>query len=166
MIGTKMYPNNLGAFLTMIKISELGRELILNSDGGYNVLVGSTASRPLLFSSYADHPRRLVAFKDKRGNTFKSSAAGAYQILARYYDAYKLTLKLKDFSPASQDAIAIKMIKEQGAYNHILRGEFTEAVVKVKNIWASLPGAGYGQNEHPFDHIRTAFINAGGKVVS
>ncbi|CBJ42529.1 protein of unknown function [Ralstonia solanacearum CFBP2957] len=29
-----------------------------------------------------------------------------------------------------------------------------EAIAKCKNIWASLPGAGYGQHEHTFEQLR------------
>ena len=35
---------------------------------------------------------------------------------------------------------------------------------KVKNIWASLPGAGYGQHENKLDKLITAYKDAGGTV--
>src|SRR5690349_2325573 len=99
---------NVRAFLDMIAVSELGRSLLENpaTDRGYKVLVGSTATVPHLFKSYADHPRMLV---DLPRLGIKSTAAGRYQILARTYDSYKQLLDLHDFSPASQDAIAAQM---------------------------------------------------------
>jgi muramidase (phage lysozyme) len=157
-----MHPN-LRAFLAMLTVSELGPELVAASDRGYNVIVGSTAAHPILFpAGYADHPRRIVEFRDKKDRVLKSTAAGAYQILARYFDAYKKELGLKDFSPFSQDLIAIKMIREQHAYDDVLAGRFASAVDKCRNIWASLPGAGYSQNEHTLAYLQGAFAKAGG----
>jgi muramidase (phage lysozyme) len=143
---------NLKAFLDMIAHSEgtLGR-----GDDGYNVLVGGK-----LFTSYADHPRILVDL----GHGLKSTAAGRYQILARYYDAYRKLLHLPDFGRSSQDAIATKMIREQDAMADVEAGRFDAAVQKCANIWASLPGAGYGQHENKLVDLRSAYTRAGGTV--
>jgi muramidase (phage lysozyme) len=150
---------NLKAFLSMIATAE-GTAGI--GEDGYNVLVGSTKKMPILFGSYHDHPRIRVQLSI----SLVSTAAGRYQILARNYDAYKNMLKLSDFSPASQDAIALKMIKEQGAYDYIIEGKFDQAVFLMKNIWASLPGAGYGQREVKLADLRTAYTKAGGNLNS
>ena len=69
---------------------------------------------------------------------------------------------LSDFSPASQDAIALQQIRERGALPMVDVGRFDDAVTRVRNIWASLPGAGYGQNEHSMEHLRAAYVAAGG----
>jgi muramidase (phage lysozyme) len=45
----------------------------------------------------------------------------------------------------AQDQAAIKLIKQAGAYNNVLRGEWTLAIAKTNRIWASLPGSPYGQ---------------------
>lgn len=140
----------------MIAYSEIGPKLLAKSDDGYNVIVGGT-----LFEGYADHPRKLVSLP-KLG--IKSTAAGRYQLLARYFDAYKKQLGLKDFSPASQDAIALQQIKEQRALVDIETGHFDLAVKKCRNIWASLPGAGYGQHENDMAKLTLAFVKAGGKL--
>ncbi|NMV36767.1 glycoside hydrolase family 24 protein [Ralstonia insidiosa] len=149
---------NRSAFLDMIAVSELGRQLLADSDNGYNVIVGSTPAAPILFSSYADHPRRLIQIRPG----LSSTAAGRYQLLARYFDVYKRLLGLSDFSPASQDAIALQQIRERGALAMVDAGRFDDAVERVRNIWASLPGAGYGQNEHSIEHLRAAYVAAGG----
>ena len=148
---------NLGAFLDAIAWSE-GTVQIPNSDDGYNVLVGSTPTHPLLFSSYKDHPR----IYNKQLN---STAAGRYQLLARYFDAYKKILNLTDFSPASQDTIAIKQIRECGAFNDALDGNVFNAVNKCCRIWASLPGSPYGQPTHTKTDILQAYLTAGGTMV-
>jgi muramidase (phage lysozyme) len=145
------------AFLDMLAVSEIGQKLLASSDNGYNVLVGGT-----LFSGYADHPRKVVDL----GKGLKSSAAGRYQILARYFDAYKKILGLKDFSPDSQDAIASKMVTEQRAIGDIEVGDVRKAITKCRNIWASLPGAGYGQHENKMDYLVDAYVKAGGTLIS
>jgi len=154
-----MTPNQK-AFLDMIAHSEIGRGLLAKSDNGYNVLVGSTPEHPVLFDSYVDHPRQLVDL----GHGLHSTAAGRYQILARYYDFYKAQLELTDFSPASQDAIALEYAKERGALPDIAAGRFDTAVIKCARIWASFPGAGYGQHENSLNDLRAAYVAAGGTL--
>lgn len=147
---------NLSAFLDMLAVSEGTARL---GDDGYNVIVGGD-----LFESYADHPRRLV---DLPRLGIKSTAAGRYQLLARYFDAYKRQFprSIHDFSPLAQDWIAIQQIRERRALPDILAGRFDVAVKKVSNIWASLPGAGYGQHENKIERLRLAYVQAGGVVV-
>ena len=153
--------SNRRAFLDMIAYSELGAGLIAVSDNGYNVLVGSTADKPDLFHSYADHPRVRVWLN---GLKLYSTAAGRYQLLARYFDAYKAQLNLPDFSPASQDAIALQQCLEQRALKAIDSGDFELAVDRVSNIWASPPGNSYGQHANKIDDLRMAYVKAGGVV--
>ena len=52
----------------------------------------------------------------------------------------------------SQDAVALQ-IKERGALPMIDRGDIRQAIDRCSNIWASLPGAGYGQFEHKADSL-------------
>ncbi len=148
---------NRKAFLDTIAFSEIGPALLEASDNGYNVLVGSTPSHPLLFGSYDDHPNILNA-------ACQSTAAGRYQLLHRYYVSYKASLGLPDFSPASQDAIALQQISECHALPDIDAGNFASAVAKCAHIWASLPGAGYGQHENKLALLQAAYVNAGGTV--
>ncbi len=148
-----MTPNQR-AFLSMLAFSEgtLGK-----GDDGYNVDAGGK-----LFTSYADHPRILVHLSAN----LESTAAGRYQILARTFDAYKAMLGLPDFSPASQDAIALQIIKEKQALNDVESGHIDDAITKCCKVWASLPGAGYGQRENSFDDLEDAYLDAGGTLVS
>lgn len=149
-----MNEQNRKAFLDMIAFSE-GTSRIPHSDDGYRVIVGGT-----VFKSYADHPNQLVTLNDH----LKSTAAGRYQILAGYFKAYKKQLNLPDFSPASQDAVALQMIKECRALDDIDAGRFDTAVFKCKSRWASLPGAGYGQREVAIAELKKAYTDAGGSI--
>lgn len=148
---------NLKAFLDMIAISEIGPQLLVKSDNGYNVCVGSTPAQPILFPSYATHPRR-------RSDAQDSDAAGRYQFMGRYWEHYRVQLNLPDFGPASQDKWCIQLIRECHAIDAIEAGRFDEAISLCRSRWASLPGAGYGQRENKLTDLRQAYIKSGGKL--
>ena len=109
-----------------------------------------------LFTDYSDHLKLPLNPK------LKSTGAGR---LPNWWDAYRKQLGLKDFSPKSQDAVALQQIKERGALPMIDRGDIRQAIDRCSNIWASLPGAGYGQFEHKLDSLIAKFKEAGGTVV-
>ena len=144
------------AFLDMLAWSEgTDKPGQPTKNHGYDVIVGGS-----LFTSYADHPRKLITINPR----LKSTAAGRYQLLSRYWDAYRSQLGLRDFSPASQDAVALQQIKERRALQLIDEGYIRQAIDRCSNIWASLPGAGYGQHEHKVENLLKKFVEAGGYV--
>jgi lysozyme len=81
----------------------------------------------------------------RRAPLLVSTAAGRYQVLARYWNAYKAQLRLPDFSPASQDAVALQQMKERKAVEMVEADNVEGAVAACSNIWASFPGNTYGQ---------------------
>ena len=147
--------NQRKAFLDMLAWSEgtdNGRQKTRNH--GYDVIVGGE-----LFTDYSDHPRKLVTLNPK----LKSTGAGRYQLLSRWWDAYRKQQPERLLSK-SQDAVALQQIKERGALPMIDRGDIRQAIDRCSNIWASLPGAGYGQFEHKADSLIAKFKEAGGTV--
>lgn len=144
---------NLIAFLDLIAWAEgtAGK-----GDDGYNDIVDPAG----FFDDYSSHPHQLVQVNAR----IKSTAAGRYQLLSRYYEHYKKQLGLPDFSPLSQDKIAIQQIKEQRALDDILCGRIDQAIEKTCNIWASFPGAGYKQREHSLSAMREQFWKLGGTL--
>ena len=59
----------------------------------------------------------------------------------------------------------MQQIKERGALLMTDRGDIRQAIDRCSNIWASLPGAGYGQcSEHKADSLIAKFKAAGGTV--
>lgn len=150
---------NTAAFLMMIRTAE-GTA----GANGYRTMFGGK-----LFNDWADHPRQA-----QRYGQLWTSAAGAYQFMAvsaipgggytkiNTWDRIKKRLGLEDFSPDSQDAAAVELIREAGALGDVRAGRFDAAVSKVKGIWASLPGAGYGQPEKRLADLRAAYQSAGG----
>jgi len=143
---------NERAFLDMIAYAEG-----TGGVNGYRMMFGGR-----LFDSYADHPRVVHTFTNKLGQTLRTSAAGRYQFLARTWDELRDKLDLPDFSPASQDAAALELIRQRGALPDVRAGRITEAVRKVAPIWASLPGAGYHQPERKLEQLLAAFQSSGG----
>lgn len=137
---------NVTAFLDMLAWSELGADIINQSDDGYNVIVGSLPGKLITFSDYSKHPRKLVPLPSYG---ISSTAAGRYQFLARTWDAIVHVYKFRGrFIPEAQDLAAIKLLTECGALPHVKAGRIEDAIAAAAPIWASLPGAGYGQREH------------------
>lgn len=161
-----MADSNTAAFLMMIRKAE-GTA----GPNGYRTLFGGQ-----LFSDFSDHPRTAKQFRDGAGRTLWTTAAGAYQFMAvspiptggytrsNTWDRLRDKLGLPDFSPASQDAAAVELIREAGALGDVRAGRFDQAVSKVRRIWASMPGAGYAQPEKSLDALRVAYLNAGGTL--
>lgn len=141
MARLKGISKNLNSFLDMIAFSE---GTLDHGDDGYNIIVGYKQ-----FDDYSNHPNVLVDL----GRGLKSTAAGRYQVLYRIYAAYKKQLKLKDFSPESQDKIAIQLIKECAALDDIENGRIQKAIYLCASRWASLPGNNYGQKQNLIHHL-------------
>ena len=80
--------NQRKAFLDMLAWSEgtdNGRQKTRNH--GYDVIVGGE-----LFTDYSDHPRKLVTLNPK----LKSTGAGRYQLLSRWWMPTASSLAWKD----------------------------------------------------------------------
>ncbi|MGV2930160.1 glycoside hydrolase family 104 protein [Vreelandella venusta] len=151
---------NVCAFLDMIAFAEIGTPMLSDprTDNGYRVIVGSLPSKLILMDDYSDHPRKLV--KIRKG--LSSTAAGRYQQLSRYWNHYRDQLNLPDFGPLSQDRCAIQQIREQKALPLIQQGRIADAIHRCRNIWASLPGAGYGQHEYSLERLLLGFKRSKG----
>ena len=146
--------NQRKAFLDMLAWSEgtdNGRQKTRNH--GYDVIVGGE-----LFTDYLDHPRKLVTL-NPNSNQQAPDATSFFPVGGMPTAA----AGLKDFSPKSQDAVALQQIKERGALPMIV-ADIRQAIDRCSNIWASLPGAGYGQFEHKADSLIAKFKEAGGTV--
>lgn len=163
---------NCKAFLDMIAYSE-GTD----SRGGYRCIFNDAAG-PNLFYDFSDHPRIAKRFRSATGAMLWTTAAGRYQFMAvsplpngattkvDTWDRIKAKLGLPDFSPANQDAAALELIDEAGGLAYVRAGKFDEAVSKVRGIWASLPGAGYGQPEQKLASLRNIYQQRGGYVAA
>jgi len=140
-------------FLDMLAWSEGTSTNPLTKCGGYDVVV-TGHDGPEIFTNFSDHPfaqgrpAKLIRPAHDAVAALYSTASGRYQLLLRYWRAYQGMLRLPDFSPASQDAVALRQIHEQGADGAIEAGDIEDAIFKCSNIWASLPGNTYAQHAH------------------
>jgi muramidase (phage lysozyme) len=143
-----MMPNEK-SFLDLIAWSEGTSTSPITKNNGYDVIVNGVDG-PEVFDVYVDHPFAFgrPAKIVRHVPLLTSTASGRYQVLLRYWHAYKQMLNLPDFSPASQDAVALKQMKEQGACTHLANCDIESAIKSCANIWASLPGNDYGQGGH------------------
>jgi muramidase (phage lysozyme) len=156
---------NRKAFLDMLAYSEGTSTSPATKCDGYDVIVTGSDGRPETFVDFSDHPfanGRKSKVINSKGLT--SNASGRYQFMLRDWKHYRDLLNLHDFGPESQDLWAVQLIRERGALPLIDIGNFDMAVLRCKNIWASLPGAGYGQPEHEIAKLERAYLNAGGEL--
>lgn len=169
---TRGHSNRI-AFLDMLAVAEGTSTSPATRMRGYDVIVTGVDGKPETFDDFAAHPfapeypgnnhmRRPSKVINKSGLT--SNASGRYQFMLVHWDHYRDQLSLPDFGPESQDKWALQLIRERSALPLIDAGSLSEAVARCRNLWASLPGAGYGQPEHSFERLRTAYMNAGGMV--
>jgi muramidase (phage lysozyme) len=148
---------NVPKFLDLLSVSEGTSTHQLTKNDGYDVIVtGDHAAGEVGLEVFTDYSRHPFA-AGRPGKIFhvnpieRSTASGRYQILCRYALAYELQLHLTDFSPLSQDLMAIQQIRERhdankvSALQHVINGEIEVAIGLCSNIWASLPGNSYGQ---------------------
>ncbi|HIH8281368.1 glycoside hydrolase family 24 protein [Escherichia coli] len=156
---------NLRALLDTIAVTEGTSTHPKTKHDGYDVIVTGLDGIPEVFTDYTTHPfsngRRGKVF-NKKG--LRSTASGRYQFLVKHWDHYRRQLRLVDFGPGSQDKWAIQLIKERKAMSDIENGFIKPAIMKISNIWASLPGAGYGQHEFTMEKVIEIYKSKGGHV--
>lgn len=138
----------LKAFLDLIAWSEGTSTSTVTLNQGYDVLVTGIHG-PGAFTDYSDHPFAHGGSVQWHANPAEfSTAAGRYQILAHYFEVYKAQLGLPDFAPASQDAVAVQLMKERGALAMVMAGNIAGAIRACSSAWASFPGNDYAQGGH------------------
>jgi lysozyme len=118
---------NVPAFLAMLREYESGND--------YSAYVyGDT------FRDFSDHPINTgeKSFVARLDDGRPTSAAGAYQITSTTWAGLKRLYGFTDFRPESQDAAAISLIRERGAYADIYNGNFDIAVGKLAPVWECL----------------------------
>lgn len=147
---------NVAAFLKAIAAAE---------GGGYDFKYGALRGRRndrWRFSDMSTHPGP--------GIDGKSTAAGMYQITRPTWRHHGGKLGLKDFSPRTQDLIAVEILRSLGVIDSIKAGEIAAVMPRVARTWAALPtGPGEG-NHYPhqrhvsFEHFVSRYLEAGGTL--
>lgn len=136
------------AFLFMIRACEHVYPRDVLGGEAYQIFYGGRK-----FYDLSDHPTitgelRPVKLSDSvcaasgLGPGCVSSAAGAYQFIRPTWTRLRdLSPRLPDFSPASQDEAAIRLLDELGVIQLLREGDVTGAIAQASGTWASLPGS-------------------------
>ncbi|GJD19935.1 similar to phage endolysin [Rivularia sp. IAM M-261] len=156
-LGTKSYNNTsavkssysqrMQAFLATIRWAETGTSNIES----YRKLVFSGT-----FNDFSTHPliKQCAPINRKR---VCSTAAGAYQMLDKSWYDLQPKLNLTNFSPASQDKMAVEYIRRNQATADVEAGNFDAALQKVGRVWASIPYNNYNQNAKTLEQLRNYY---------
>lgn len=144
---------NVAAFLRALRLGEGTKD-----DDGYRRIVGGA-----LADTLSDHPRRSVWIQ-RYG--VHSTAAGAYQFLARTWDGLVKQYKFPSFEPQWQDAGAVGLIIGRKALQAVRAGDIRHAIALCKDEWASLPGSPYGQRTEKMDAVLLEYRRWGGALTS
>jgi len=144
---------NVKAFLYMIQSSEHVYPRDVVSGAAYSTFYGGSR-----FYDLSDHPvntgeKKGVRLPDAmcKASGFSpgcvSTGAGAYGFIKPTWDRIRaISPRLPDFSPASQDEAAVRLLDQIGALRLIEAGDIAAAVAKSSKTWASLPGSKAQQN--------------------
>lgn len=95
------------------------------------------------FASFAAHPGISYCSGD-----YCSTAAGRYQFLKATWERLAIKRSFPSFDPLYQDAGAIALIEEKQINDYAAPYDyprFKRAMMILGPVWASLPGAPYGQ---------------------
>jgi muramidase (phage lysozyme) len=131
-------------------------DTIAYAEGTLNKRGYRTQYTYVYFKSFKEHPNKILCALYK-GELLCSSAAGRYQFLAKTWKRVAPKINAHDFSPLNQDRAAIELIRENNALEDVKRERFEEAIEKVNKVWASLPGAPYGQPTRTLQELKTVY---------
>ena len=126
-------------FLDLISVTE-GTSRTKN--GGYNTLFGfNKDGSNRYFDDMTKFPDSPAPYRDPRTGKVKySNDAGRYQINIDTYKRMAKRLGITDFSPESQDMIAVALLDEiKGFDNAIRSGNKQQALKLASPVWVSLP---------------------------
>lgn len=146
--------SNVRAFLKAIADAE---------GGGYDFKYGAVKGRkkdPWRFIDYSTHPGP--------GHGGVTTAAGMYQInKITWLDHGERRMGLTDFTPETQDLIAVSMLSSLGVIEQVKAGDIEAGLARASRQWAALPeGRGKaGRHNQPhvsYEHFESVYHAAGG----
>jgi muramidase (phage lysozyme) len=124
---------NVSAFIKAIAEAE---------GGGYDFKYGAVKGKrndPWRFTDFSTHPGA--------GFGGRLTAAGMYQITVDTWREHGGKMGLTDFSPKTQDLMAVEMLRSVGVIDKIKTGDVAGAMAPAAVKWAALP-KGPGQGNH------------------
>ena len=144
---------NVKAFLGAIAWAE---------GGGYDFMYGAVPSgKKWRLTDYSTHPGA--------GLGGKTTAAGMYQITKDTWKDHGINgMGLQDFSPATQDLIAVSVMRRIGAIDAIIDGKFQKAMDTASHPWAALSKGPGLPNRYPpqpyktYEEVQAKYRELGG----
>jgi muramidase (phage lysozyme) len=131
---------NVAAYLKAIAASE---------GGGYDFKYGAVKGKkndPWRFTDTSTHPGA--------GFGGRTTAAGMYQITVDTWRQFGGKMGLTDFTPNTQDLIAVDMLRTIGVIDKIKVGDVAGAMPKAALKWAALPeGPGLANHYPPQPYV-------------
>ncbi|SFB76453.1 glycoside hydrolase family 24 protein [Massilia yuzhufengensis] len=149
---------NVAAFMKAIAVAEGG-----GYDFKYGALKGRREDR-WRFTDTSTHPGP--------GIDGKTTAAGMYQITRPTWQHHGGKLGLTDFSPHTQDLIAVEILRSIGVIELVKAGDIAGAMPRAARTWAALPmGPGLcnrypPQRYVPYNEFVSAYTAAGGQLLA
>lgn len=146
---------NVSAFLKAIAAAE---------GGGYDFKYGAIKGKrndPWRFTDFSTHPGA--------GAGGITTAAGMYQITVDTWRQHGGSMGLTDFSPKSQDLMAIEILRSIGVIDNIQAGDVAGAIRPAASKWAALPMGPALGNRYPaqpymkYENFLSSYHSAGGK---
>lgn len=132
------------------------------------------------FSNLSDHPAATGEIKPVQlsremciragfsSGVCYSTAAGGYQATLPTWNEFRAAgswgPRLPDFSQASQDEFARRVLLKTGALAALQSGDLRRAVYLASSRWASLPGSTAGQPTRSYDFVVAAFNDGLGNL--
>ena len=147
---------NVKAFLAAIAWAE---------GGDYDFMFGAVKGKrddPWRFKDFSTHP----GF----GYKGKSSASGRYQIVKGTWKEKGRLMGLEDFSPHTQDLMAVELLRSARALEAVIAGDLVAALFRASLTWAALPqgpergGRDPSQPFKSFEAFKKTFQTEGGVV--
>lgn len=126
---------NVAAFLKAIAEAEGG-----GYDFKYGAVKGKRNDR-WRFTDYSTHPGP--------GFGGSTTAAGMYQITIATWRNHGGKMGLTDFSPKTQDLLAVEILRSLGIVEKIKSGDIAGAMRPAAGIWAALPLGPGLRNAYP-----------------
>lgn len=145
---------NVKAFIASIATAE---------GGDYNLKYGGVKGKKndkWQFSDFSTHPGA--------GSDGKTTAAGMYQINQGTWKEMGAKMDLSDFSPSTQDLLAVEILRTIGVIDSIVGGDISTGLSAASRRWAALPeGAGKTGRYSPqpymkYEDFEASYKNGGG----
>jgi len=126
---------NVSAFLKAIAEAE---------GGGYDFKYGAVKGKrndPWRFTDFSTHPGP--------GYGGRTTASGMYQITIDTWREHGQKMGLSDFSPKTQDLMAVEILRSIGVIDKIKEGNIAQAMGPAAVKWAALPKGPGLENRYP-----------------